>query len=883
MDINHFGTEALKNSYFRLVRTGLLSVVFFFVLGSLWSQSLGDLKSLKVDNLSDAQIEQLIKRAESSGLTSSQLEAMAREQGLSPMEANKLRMRIMGLQQTVSSSTVGKGGNEFRELGQNTSDYLFDSIRKADPYYDLTPYQKKIFGYKLFHNRNLDFTPSLNLPTPQGYVIGGGDQLLVDVYGASQQSFDVTVSSEGRILIPNVGPVQVGGATIEAASARLKTSLGRIYSGLLGSNPSTFLQVRLGNIRSIKVSMVGELSKPGTYTLPSFASVFNGLFAAGGPNENGTFRNIQVYRDSRLVTTVDIYEFLSKGDSRANITLQDNDVVIVPPVQARVEIVGPVRREGFFEVKPEETLSDLYIYTGGFTSEAYKDRLTVRRIENNERRVMDVAQPDFKNFNPKDGDEILIGEALDRFVNRVQISGAVQRPGEYALENGVSVKGLVEKAQGLKPEAFVNRATLYRTSDDLTLAATTLDLKGILDGSVTDVLLKNEDLLFIPSRYDIQEETYVKISGEVNSPGTYPFATAMTVGDLILQCGGLLQSASNSYIEIARRVRDASSGKLAELITISIDPELQLSEEERSQPLMPFDHVFIRKSPGYERELLVSVQGEVNYPGEFAIASANERISDVVKRAGGLNQFAYPKGASLVRRTVYYKELTPEQIKEKTMRDIREKVDPEKKDRINQAELVLFERLDGKISEIEEQKLIEEQRKILQGFDETKDLDSLSKDTLFNDVRFKQQDIIGINLEEILRHPGTGEDLILQEGDVLRIPKELQTIRMVGEVLLPTTARFVENSNFRRYISKAGGFTEEARKSKSYVIYANGDARRTHSFLGLKLYPKLEPGAEIVVPKKPKRNNMSAAAWIGMASSLATVAILVQTLANNSK
>ncbi|HSF56080.1 MAG TPA: SLBB domain-containing protein, partial [Algoriphagus sp.] len=492
-----------------ITKAAYLSVVFLLFISSVLAQNLSDLKNLKVDNLSDAQIEQLIKRAESSGLTSSQMEAMAREQGLSPIEANKLRMRIMDLQKTVNSKSGGMGGNELRELEESGSDYLFDSIRKSDPYYDLTPFQKKIFGYKLFHNRNLNFTPSLNLPTPSGYIIGGGDQLLIDVYGTSQESFDVTVSSEGRILIPNLGPIQVGGSSIEAATARLKTSLGRIYSGLLGSNPSTFLQVRLGNIRSIKVSMVGELSKPGTYTLPSFASVFNGLFAAGGPNENGTFRNIQVYRDSRLVTTVDIYEFLSKGDSKANITLQDNDVVIVPPVQARVEIIGPVRREGFFEVKPEETLSDLYIYTGGFTSEAYKDRLTVRRIDNNERRVIDVAQTDFKNFTPKDGDEILIGEALDRFVNRVQITGAVQRPGEYALENGVSVKTLIEKAQGLKPEAFVNRATLYRTSDDLTLAAEPLDLKGIMDGSVADVPLKNEDLLFIPSRYDIQEETYV--------------------------------------------------------------------------------------------------------------------------------------------------------------------------------------------------------------------------------------------------------------------------------------------------------------------------------------------------------------------------------------
>jgi len=879
MRIHYFQEKKVKDVYTHfLPRVLFLWIIFFLFLSSVFSQSLSDLRSLKVDNLSDAQIEQLIKRAESSGMTSAQLEAMAREQGLSTIEANKLRQRIMGLQSAVdpqtglSSSPAGRGKGDLNQTD------LFDSIRRSDPYYDLTPYQKKIFGFKLFHNRDLDFNPSLNIPTPQGYIVGSGDQLLIDVYGASQQSFDVTVSPEGRILVPNVGPIQVGGSTIEATTSRLKTSLGRIYSGLLGSNPNTYLQVRLGNIRSIKVSMVGELTRPGTYTIPSFASVFNGLFAAGGPNDNGSFRNIQVYRDSRLVATVDIYEFISKGNSQSNITLQDNDVVIVPPIQARVEVVGPVRREGFFEVKMEETLSDLTVYTGGFTSEAYKDRLTIRRIENNERKVIDVGLADFSSFNPKDGDEILVGEALDRFVNRIQISGAVNRPGEYSLENGTSVKTLIERAQGLQPEAFVNRATLYRTSDDLTLAATPLDLEGILNGSQEDVVLKNEDLLFIPSRYDIQEETYVKISGEVNIPGTFPFASSMTVGDLILQAGGLLQSASNSSIEIARRVRDASSGRLAELFTLTIDPELRLSEEESNQPLKPFDHVFIRRSPGFEREQLIQVEGEVNYPGEFAIASANERISDVIRRAGGLNPFAYPKGASLVRRTIYFEDISPEEMQEINLRGIREKVDPKRKKQLNQAELLLFERLDGKINAIEEKKLIEEQKKELENWNQFSNMDTVSRDTVFNRLKFKKQDVIGINLEEILRSPGSGEDLILQEGDILRIPKELQTIRMVGEVLMPTTARFVGNGNLKRYISQAGGFTEQARKSKTYVIYANGDARSTKSFLLLKLYPQIEPGAEIVVPKKPQRERITPATWIGIASSLATLGILIERL-----
>ncbi|GAA0880925.1 SLBB domain-containing protein [Algoriphagus jejuensis] len=853
-------------------------------ISTVWAQSLSDLKNLKVDNLSDAQIEQLIKRAESNGLTSSQIEAMAREQGLSPIEANKLRERILGLERDAgfsgapnSTATTGRSWTGGQAVDP------FDSLRTADPYYDLTPFQKKIFGYKLFHSRGLDFNPSLNIPTPPNYVIGAGDQLLIDIYGASQQSFDLTVSPEGRVLLPSVGPVQLGGSTIEAATARLKTQFGKIYSGLMGSNPNTFLQLRLGNIRSIKVSMVGELSKPGTYTLPSFATVFNGLYAAGGPNENGAFRNVQVYRGSRLVATVDIYEFLAKGEQSSNITLQDNDVVIVPPVVSRVEISGPVRREGFFEVKPGENLQDLYIYTGGFLPNAFTGRLTVRRIENNAKKVIDVPQANYGEFHPLDGDEILIGEAMDRYTNRVQISGAVFRPGEYALEEGgLTVKELLEKADGLKQDAFSQRVTLYRTSGDLTLAAESLDLEAILNGTQQDVALKNEDLLFVPSRYDIQEEFYVKISGEINFPGNYPFASQMTVGDLILRSGGLLQSATNSSVEIARRVRDASSGKVAEIITFDILPDLELSEKEKNLPLMPFDHVFIRRSPGFEREQLVSVVGEVIYPGDFAISSADERISDLIKRAGGVNRFAYPKGANLVRRTVYHKNLSDEELKEMIMKDVRSKLNPEKNRKGNEAETLLFERLDEKITEIEDLRLMEERKTSEKSRMDFFARDSLFLDSAVNAARYKEEDLVGIDLEAILANPGGPEDLLLQEGDVIQIPKQLQTVRMVGEVLLPTTSRYVKNQGLRSYISRAGGFSEKARKTKTYVIYANGDARRTHSFLGVKFFPKLEPGAEIVVPAKPDRQRITPAAWLGIASSLATIAILVQTMVNNS-
>ncbi|NVJ87444.1 MAG: SLBB domain-containing protein [Algoriphagus sp.] len=858
----------------------LVIFAFLIVVGSSLAQNLSDIQNLRVDDLSNAQIEQLVKRAQANGINSSQLVVLAQERGMPPSEAAKLSRRINELMNGGNGQSQVQTGGFSRNLDQTGGVDVFDSLRRSDPYYDLTPEQKKIFGFKLFHNRELDFSPSLNIPTPSSYVIGSGDQLLIDIYGASQQSYDLTVTPEGRIFIPNVGPVQVGGSTIEAALSRLKTSLGRIYSGMLGNSPNTFIEMRLGNIRSIKVSMVGEVTKPGTYTLPSFATVFNALYVAGGPNEKGAFRRVQVYRDSKLAATVDIYDFLINGNQASNITLQDNDVIIVPAYQARIELIGPVRREGYFEVVQGNSLADIFKFAGGFSSLAFQDRVTIRRFEDNQRKVIDVSSSNFDSFMPKDGDEVLVGEVLERFQNRVQISGAVNRPGEYSFEEGMGILELIEKAEGLKPEAFTTRATLYRTNSDLTLGAITLDLKGILNNTSENLVLKNEDLLFIPNRYDIQEEYYVKISGEVNFPGTYPFASNMTIGDLVLRAGGFLESAANSSIEIASRSRDASSGKIAEISTLTINADLELSPEEASMPLTPFDHVFIRKSPGFEREQIVAVRGEVRFPGEFVLGNANERISELVTRAGGLSQFAYPKGASLIRRTVYYKGKTEEELREESLRQMWERLNPETNRDLNEAEKLLFERVDKKLSEIEQKRKEEgDNQPVLDEFFTFSD--TMSIDPELNKARFKEEDLVGIDLEYIMKNPGSEADLILMEGDILQVPKELQTVRMVGEVLMPTTTRFDKGKSLKHYISKAGGFTENARKSKSYVVYANGDAAQTRSFLGIKNYPTVEPGAEIVVPQKPERERLSASGWIGIASSLATLGILIERLFTN--
>jgi protein involved in polysaccharide export with SLBB domain len=838
-----------------------------------------DIQNVKVDNLSNAQIEQLVKRAEASGMNEQQLEAMALERGMPMSEVAKLRQRISSLRSgggksnsQPSSSTAGKSASLRTIDSQMEEIDPFDSLRKSDPYYDLTPIQKKIFGYKLFHNVKVSFNPSLNIPTPPNYTLGAGDQLLIDVYGASQQSYDLTVNPEGKILIPNVGSVQVGGSSVAAARSRIKTALTQIYSGL--STGNTFVEIRLGNIKTVSVSMVGELNRPGTYALPSFASPINALFAAGGPNENGSFRHVQVYRENRLLSEIDIYEFISKGELNSTITLRDNDVIIVPPIRNRVEIIGPVRREGLFEVKSGETLENLFDFAGGFSSDAYKERVTISRKTGKQLKVEDVDRVNYSAFLPQDGDVLRVGLIQNRFENRVQISGAVQRPGTFALTEGMGLRDLIYKAEGLREDAFLNRATLYRTKADFSMEIVGVDVQAIVNEQIPDIQLRKEDLLLVPSVYDLKEEYYLKISGEVNRPGTFPYGERITVADLVLKAGGFKESATASRIEIARRVKDDTSGKLAEIIIVDIDKELRLLGDNAKLELNPFDHVMVRRSPGFQRAQLVNVEGEAMYPGEFAIAHANERISDLLKRAGGMTPYAYPKGATLIRRNEFFENLTDDEIKLENLEQIREVI---KKDSIDwtASERVLMSSIDKKLLEKvtsdEKNKLVSEIRK--------ESLMTLAEsDESIKNLKIKDVELIGLDLPGILTNPYGPLDLILKEGDVLSIPKELQTVRMRGEVLFPTTARYDLTNRFSSYISKSGGFTDNARKGRLYVVYANGDVKRTNKFIFFNVYPKIEPGAEIIVPAKPERERLSPQAWIGIATSLATLALIVNQL-----
>lgn len=855
-------------------------IVIFCVLltcATGMAQSLQDIQNLQVDNLSDAQIEQLVERAQSSGMNVQQLEALARERGMPTTEVTKLRERIQRL--TLGSPRgQAKALPEGRQVQGMEQQYMFDSIRKSDPYYDLSPKQKKIFGYKLFHNRDLSFSPSMNIPTPQNYTVGAGDELLIDVYGASQQNYSLTVNPDGMIFIPNIGPVQLAGLSIEAATSRLRSSLNRIYSGMSGPNPNTFLQVRLGDIRSIQVNMVGELVKPGTYTLPSFASVFNAMFAAGGPNENGSFRHVQVYRDSRLVGEVDLYDFLLRGGSESNLMLKDNDVVIVPPIQTRVEIKGPVRRSGLFEVKPKESIEDLIRFAGGFSDRAYQQYISLRRSTGTEMKVDDIGQDFYESFSPQDGDVYTVGEILERYENRIQITGAVYRPGEFALTEGMTLRDLIEKAGGLRGDAFTKRATLFRTRPSLNQEVISVNIQGVMDGSIPELPLQREDVLNIASIYDIQEEHFLTISGEVNQTGIYSYAESMTVADLVLKAKGFKESATNSFIEIARRTKEDTNGEIAEIHIIEIEPNLGLQPENAAFVLRPFDHVFVRKSPGFQRERVVKVEGEVNYPGEFVISNSNERISDLLRRSGGLNQFAYPKGATLIRRTEQFKQLEEEERKVNTLNSLLERIRRDTINGISETDQELMERIEKRVDLLKNQLKKENKDEEELNSDEILRKDPITAMEDIENIELRETELVGIELVEIIENPGSKYDLILQEGDILSIPKELQTVRMRGEVLYPTTARFDKNRSFRDYISRAGGFTEQSRKGRSYVIYANGDVKQTKSFLGIKFYPDIEPGAELIVPQKPERDPLSAQAWVSIGSGLATIALVISQI-----
>jgi len=803
------------------------------------AQQLGttDLSQVNVDELTDDQLRGYLQQAEASGMSQQELLQLAASSGMPQAEQEKLNTRIQQLQS--AGSTVQKPApsitdkhKEGRSVNQTTADA--DTFQQVKPV-QLEPVNRPlpVFGAALFQGSDPKFEPNLRLATPKNYVIGAGDELLLEIYGNSEASYSLTVSPEGAINIPYIGMVPVAGASMEEATVRIKKRLSKIYKGM--DSGQTQISITLGNIRSIKVIVTGEVVKPGTFTLPAVATVFNALYAAGGPNNQGTLRQIKVFRNGVLITTVDVYDFLLHGSLKENIVLQDQDIIQVLPYTNRVEIRGEIKHPATFELKEGETFDQLLSYAGGFTEEAYRARITVFKTTATEHKVEDLLASQFTLYLPQSGDQYRVGKILDRFTNRVRISGAVFRPGIYELSSGLTLSTLIKKADGVKEDAFLNRGYINRLNEQRQREQISFSVADILAGTANDIILKREDEVIISSISDLRAAYKVQIEGEVRRTGWYDYADGMTLKALIIQAGGFTEGASSTRIEIARRLTAvdslAAGTQTAHIYQVDVERDFTGADNFL---LQPFDVVHVRPTVGYERQRSVRIEGEVRYPGQYTLHHKDERISDLIKRAGGFTTYAYTAGASLKRKDLAQDgfDSTANQFKHQAQ---------------VQAE--------------------QYQERVVR-------LGSLQKNTR-NDLSVVQRaatgsSYVGIDLDHILKTPHGNGDLILEEGDVLRIPKQLQTVRISGEVLSPVAVVYEPGKKFKHYISAAGGFSEQALRKRSYVVYANGSARSTKKVLFFNNYPKIKPGSEIFVPQREPRSRLSAAQWVGIGGSLAT-------------
>lgn len=691
--------------------------------------------------------------------------------------------------------------------------------------------KKKVFGRDIFNNKDLTFEPNMNIATPQNYILGPGDAVYIDIYGASQKTIESTVSPDGEVTIEGFGPVQVSGLTVAQANARLRSTLGARYS-------SSKIKLTVGQTRSIMINVMGEVKNPGTYTLPAFATVFHALYMAGGTNDIGTMRNIKVYRNNRLVSVVDIYDYILNGKLTGNVRLADNDVISVGPYDCLVNITGKVKRPMYYEMKRNESVGTLLKYAGGFTGDAYKKSVRIVRKTGREYSVYNVDEFDMSAFHLADEDSVSVDSILPRFSNMVEVKGAVFRPGMYQVGGDInSVKTLIEHADGLREEAFTARAVMHRMKKDRTLEVVPVDVEGILDGTVPDIPIQNNDVLFIPTKQEMMEEQTITIHGEVQYPGIYRYADNETLEDFVLQAGGLKQTASTVKVDVSRRIVNpkalTTDSVIARTYTFALKDGFVIDGTPGFK-LMPFDEVYVRKSPGYYKQQNVVVEGEVMFSGTYTLSKKNQRLSDLIKSAGGVNDRGYIAGARFERK-------------------------------VNESERARMEAVLKKAKEEAEQMEIEaakENKKI-----DLKDSEKIKK---FEIPEFYS---VGIELDKALANPGCDADIVLREGDKIIVPQYNGTVKINGAVMYPNTVGFQKGKKAKYYINQAGGFSEKAKKSQTYIVYMNGTIAKVSQ------NAKPKPGCEIVVPEK-EINKMTIAEKMTIGTSVASIATMIATLAN---
>ena len=799
-------------------------ILFFLML------TLGCSSAALAQRMTDSQVLEFAIQQKKAGASESDIAARLLQRGATMEQIQRMRSQYAqqitqrGLDDTVDNA-LGNAQDRMRVNNEVTDNDITTHEGPLAPEYipataGGTATGRRVFGRDIFNNRNLTFEPQMNIATPQNYVLGPGDQLVIDVYGDTQKSMKLEVSPDGDVTVPDYGPVNVAGLSVAAAQSRVRSCLGEYYA-------SSQVKVSLGQTRTIMVNVMGEVRTPGTYTLSAFATVFHALYMAGGISDLGTLRNIQVYRQGRLISTVDVYQFILSGRLAGNVRLVDNDVIQVGTYDAIVDITGRVKRPMAYELRDGETLATLLKYSGGFASDAYKKSLRVLRKNGRMKSVFNVEEFDRATFKMYDGDEVNVDQIFDRYENMVEIKGAVFRPGMYQLGEKVSsVRSLIENADGLTEEAMTARAVLRRMKANRTQEVLSIDLQGIMAGTAPDVPLENEDVLFIPTLAEHQNLRTLQIAGEVIFPGTYEYAENMTIEDLILQAGGLTDAASTVNVDVTRRLRDPeatnATNEVAKTFRFSLKPGF-VYDGDRSFTLEPYDVVSVRRSPVYQTPYNVRVEGEIAFEGSYTLDSKNLRLSDVVKAAGGVIPGAYVRGARLIR----------------TMTE---------DERMMMQDAIAVARQNASSKD-------------------SIDLDQLATQTTY---------AVGIHLDEALANPGGDEDVELQNGDRLVIPRFNHTIKISGDVLKPNTVAYKSKKGYKYYVEQAGGFGRRARKSSTFILYQNGTIARAKN-------GAIEPGCEIIVPTKGPKDPANLNQWLGIGTSAASLATMFISVANMLK
>ena len=766
--------------------------------------------------MTDQQVIEYVKQATQEGKEQKQIAAELARRGVTREQAERVKKLY---EQQMGADAANMQGTELNEarLREETQDET-TALTDNQPTTEELAQEDQVFGRNIFNTRNLTFEPNSNMATPPNYQLGPGDEVIIDIWGASQTSIRQTITPDGTINMQELGPIYLSGMTVEEANRFLKNKLGTVFA-----NENNQIQMTLGNTRTIQINIMGEVVQPGTYALSAFSTVFHALYRAGGVNDIGSLRNVQLVRNGKKIAAVDVYDFIMQGKIKDEIRLQEGDVIIVPAYDMLVKMSGNVKRPMRFEMKKDETLAALIKYAGGFNADAYSKSVRMVRQNGMEYEVKTVDEMDYSVCQLRDGDVVTVGAILNRFTNKVEIKGAVYRPDIYALDGKVNtVRALIEKAQGLMDDAFTNRAVLQRQRDDLTSEIVSVDVKALMNGTIPDIPLRKNDILYIPSIHDLQDLGSVTIYGEVAKPDSYPYADNMTLEDLIIQAGGLKEAASTVRVDVSRRIKDTKSVNSTDSIGQMFSFALKDGFVIDGQPgfvLQPYDQVFVRRSPGYQTQQNVSIQGEVIFGGAYTLTSKAERLSDLVKKAGGVTNSAYVRGAKLTR--------VANEEEKKRMQDV--------------VKLMGRELGENAIDSL-----------------------GLRVDSLFS---------VGIDLEAALANPGGDADLVLREGDVLNIPEYVNTVKINGAVMMPNTVSYRKGEKVSYYLGQAGGYSQHAKKSKKFIIYMNGQVAKVKGN-GSK---QIEPGCEIIVPNK-KQSKANIGNILGYATSFSSLATMAATI-----